>query len=151
MSISHLLQGENIEWKDLIVKAGITGSLIGLGLTFMNVSPIKDIAAADFKEESLSTHQRARIISSIELSSLKEHLEKNNPLKFKRIEIEGNSIKTKIGMSASSWGEHVHIHKDPQGGYLIESYPVLKLAWADWGKNLENVKKLTRYIASLKA
>lgn len=148
-----LLDGEAFKlWKFLFLTFffGITMSLI---LVSFHKYRLKKNGIQELTDENLGVTQTKEIKTKLGRAELIKKL-KTDPIigKMKMTETE-NGIALKTGMTWKSWGEEIKIvlksESDSDFEYQISSSPKLKTTIVDYGKNLQNLKRIENVIKNI--
>ncbi len=148
-----LLDGDGFKlWKFLSLTFffGITMSLI---LVFFHKYRLKKNEIQELTDENLGVSQTKEIKTNLGRTELINKL-KTDPIigKMKMTETE-NEITLKTGITWKSWGEEIKIilksKTDSDFDYQISSSPKLRTTIVDYGKNLQNLKRLENVIKNI--
>lgn len=148
-----LLDGEGFRlWKFVFLTFffGITMSLI---LVSFHKYRLKKNGIQEFTNENLGVTQTKEIKTKLGRAELIKKL-KTDPIigKMKMKETE-NGIALKTGITWKSWGEEIKIvlksESDSDFEYQISSSPKLKTTIVDYGKNLQNLKRIESVIKNI--
>ncbi len=126
------------------------GITMSLTLVPLHKYRLKKIGIQEITDENLKVNQSKTLNSELNTAALIEILA-SDPIigKMKMIETK-NGIHLKTGISWKSWGENIKItlksEQDSRFEYEISSSPKLKTTIVDYGKSLENIKRIEKLI-----
>ncbi len=126
------------------------GMAMSLLLVSLHKYRIKQKGIQEITQDDLKLFHSKRFKTSLTQIELLEKL-KSDPIiaQMKVTEIE-NGIQLSSGMSLYSWGEKITLLLKSEGfgayEYEVTSSPKLKVTLLDYGKNLENVKRIENLI-----
>lgn len=126
------------------------GITMSLTLVSLHKYRLKKIGIQEITDENLNVNQSKTLSSELNTAALIEILASDSIIgKMKMIETK-NGIHLKTGISWKSWGENIKItlksEQDSRFEYEISSSPKLKTTIVDYGKNLENIKRIEKLI-----
>ncbi len=145
MTLPYFVLGEKSHFLHLtalnfIFSLGLTGIIYWLHIHRLKRSGIK------INEDILKIKHHKIIESDLNINQIKERL-KSNPFTAKmRFNQTDEGLELTSGLSIWSYGEKIRIKPVASEGnkqkYEVSSRPLLKTTLIDYGKNLENVKKI---------
>lgn len=129
------------------------GMAMSLLLVSLHTYRIKQRGIQEITEDHLRLFQSQIFKTSLTHTELLERL-KSDPIiaQMKATEIE-NGIQLSSGRSLYSWGEKITVLLKSEGPgeyeYEVTSRPKVKVTLLDYGKNLENVKRIENLILTV--
>ncbi|WP_203294130.1 hypothetical protein [Luteirhabdus pelagi] len=142
----HLIGGEALRIEKFLIYTTLFGGIMALSLIAILKYHLRKIGIQKIAQEHLGVHQKRTIISTLSIEELLQML-KDDPVfqLMVRKEIE-NGILLQSTMTMKSWGEEIRIQIVSDRGssyqYEISSRPRLKTTLIDYGKNLQNIRRM---------
>ena len=128
-----------------------SGLFMSLFFVTIHIISVRISGEKKFTSENLAVEHKHSIISGISQEDLISKLKTNPSFEEMKITIEKGEIIIKTGLTFNSWGETISIHVKPvtsiSNEFEIISKPKQRWTLVDFGKNLNNVKKVEELMA----
>lgn len=149
MSLHDLIQDNSFSWTRFFFLFFFFGLLTATVLVLIHKNRLKENGIEIFTDENLGVSQTKKLKSKISLDELISKITSDKVFSRMKFTKNQNSIKLKTGVSWRSWGETINVRvaeSTDDFHYEITSSPRLKMTIIDYGKNFENIKKLSSFL-----
>jgi hypothetical protein len=150
MWMADFTSGQVLYFWKYLAEGFMFGALMSITLVTIQVASLKSKGVKDFTDENLKVIQRQVIQSGLTRDGLITRLENDKNFRKMKVATDANGLKITTPASWQSMGETIAVNVTPihpgMNEFEIISKPKLGTTILDFGKNLENVRRIERLV-----
>ena len=148
MAFLQWTSGNPINVTKLLLQMIFFGVLMTITLVYLQRTALQKNGIQNITEEHLQVRQQATLHSNLDQTALLQKIKSDPVLSKMTINTSGKDIILQSKPSWKSWGEKMTITVQSRGAngfeYQVTSQPRLWTTLFDYGKNLENVRRVSQ-------
>ncbi|GAB1370592.1 hypothetical protein MASR1M45_06530 [Candidatus Kapaibacterium sp.] len=143
-----LLEGNRFSFWKFILLSFFYGTAMSLFFFYMKKYRLKKMGLNDITDQNFGVRHSKRFNSKLSLSEIKNKLISDVIFKKMKLSEIENGLFLKSKMDWYSWGEEIRIIQQSNNGsdfdYQLICSPRFKATLFDFGKNIENIKRIEK-------